>query len=263
MATATEVKTRPIMFSDPMVTAILEGRKTQTRRVVKPQPIWHPESHVKFAEPGKFYVCPDALPTTRDVGLVIAHCEARGVTRHMGQQAFIQDFCPYGTPGDRLWVREAWRTWERPADCVDGILFRVNHGEFYPIEDTREAADRWVEAHDNGRYGEKWRSRLFMPRWASRITLEITRVRVERVQDISEADAIAEGCQSHYCSPEDTASCAPGTPERALAEVLEGGFLTAKHDFIERWRWINGKRPRCAWTDNPWVWAIDFKRVRA
>src|SRR5258705_2581679 len=98
-----------------------------------------------------------------------------------------------------------------------------------------------------------------MPKIAARLWLEITDVLVERVREISEADAIAEGCKSHYCSPEDTASCEPGTPERALAERLEGGYLTAKCDFSSVWDSIN--RKTYAWKSNPWVWCLTFKRI--
>ena len=98
-----------------------------------------------------------------------------------------------------------------------------------------------------------------MPRWASRLTLEVTAVRVERVQSISEADAIAEGCRSHYCSPEDTDSCPPG-PIRELAKLLEGGFITATSDFRDRWDALNADRG-FPWSSNPWVWAITFRVV--
>ncbi len=184
------VKEKPILFNTPMVLALLDGRKTQTRRVVKLSPMSN--EHVT-----------DAL---------------QGVP------------CPYASTGnDGLWVREAWRTEELPETLVDGVRFFADKA-FIPIRSTREAADLWVAAHDNGRLGSHWRPSIFMPRWASRITLEITGVRVERVQEITEEDAIAEGFESRV----------------ALKQL---------------WNEINEERG-FGWKANPWVWAISFRVVR-
>ena len=136
-------KERPILCSAPDVMAILDGRKTQTRRIMKPQPnrTWPDE--------------------------VTPHWSVGGNRTLPGASNPLR--CPYGVPGDRLWVREAWRLPDgAPKGWVD-----------YRADDTRD--------------GFKWKPSIHMPRWASRITLEVTDVRVERLQDISEADAMAEG----------------------------------------------------------------------
>lgn len=154
------MKTRPILFSGPMVRAILEGRKTQTRRVVKPQP---------------------------------AHC----ADLPMGKDLTFASACPYGQPGDRLWVRETWAV---------GTLFDYVRPSLLPKPDceSKLAVDyaanprRIWHSEDQGR----WRPSIHMPRWASRITLEITSVRVERLQDISHKDAIAEGLE--FCTLDQT-----------------------------------------------------------
>jgi hypothetical protein len=202
MSTATATRERPILFSGPMVRAILAGRKTQTRRIVRPRQV-HEGINIYY------------VPKT----------------------------CPYGRAGDLLWVRETWA----PVSTFDpspetGALYRAD-----PMYDGIDQFD-WP-----------WKPSIHMPRWASRITLEVTGVRVERLNDISEEDAIAEGCQETYCSPELTAECEPGTPQRELAELLEGGWITAKGNFSFLWNEINGPG---SWAANPWVWVVEFRRVK-
>jgi hypothetical protein len=181
---------KPILFSGEMVRAILDGRKTQTRRVMKPQPR-QLENHIAI----------------------------KNRKRH----------CPYGKPGDLLWVRETWASHEymddtRPSDFTKSA-------QMLPL---------WYRANNqmyNFNQG-KWRPSIFMPRWASRITLRVTDVRVERVQDISEADARAEG-------------------------VLKAGgaslsLYAARHHFSQLWDRINAKRGY-GWDINPWVWVVEFE----
>ncbi len=185
------MKERPIIFSGPMVRAILEGRKTQTRRVVKPQPVYGDVCGLFAAWQFKktkteSYLYPNALDS-------------------------ILASCPYGQPGDWLWVREAWAAAASGIKTSSGCLF----------------------AADGGVAG-KFKPSIHMPRWASRITLEIVSVRVERLQDISEADAKAEACDA-------------GT-----------GLYT--HSFHKVWEKINGP---VSWALNPWVWVVEFKRVEA
>ncbi|ERY35750.1 hypothetical protein [Pseudomonas aeruginosa] len=200
---------RPILFNDQMVRAILEGRKTVTRRVVTPQPDFLGSM-----------VDPNTPFKTLDAGL-----HAR-IT------------CPYGQPGDRLWVREAWA-----ADAqVDAIApSDLSQGEpiWYPADlSVRQTGCSMIS---KGRV----RPSIHMPRWASRILLEITAVRVERLQDISKEQAKAEG----------------------VRDVGEGSFDVedSKHfaadpreSFASLWSSINGES---SWDANPWVWVVEFKRV--
>ncbi len=184
------MKDRPILFSAPMVRAILAGHKTQTRRIVK----------LPLIDP--------------DFGCEIAGCETASVLRQS------PSICPHGQPGDRLWVKETFSAY----GCfgVDGrIVYRAD------IPDGKQP---------NGLH---WKPSIFMPRKASRIKLGITDVKVERLQDISEADALDEGC--------------PGDCEYH-------GHPTQKCSDWYRilWESINGPG---SWAANPWVWVITFTRV--
>ncbi|AOX32961.1 hypothetical protein IPC1241_19175 [Pseudomonas aeruginosa] len=202
---------RPILFSGPMVRAILEGRKTVTRRVVKPQPDFLGSM-----------VDPNTPFKTLDAGL-----HAR-IT------------CPYGEPGDRLWVREAWA-----ADAqVDAIApSDLSQGEpiWYPADlSVRQTGCSMIS---KGRV----RPSIHMPRWACRILLEITAVRVERLQDISEEQALAEGVRGEPCDH----------ARQACADIGCWGD-TAKGAFGFLWESLNGEG---SWAANPWVWVVEFKRV--
>jgi hypothetical protein len=202
MTTEPQAKARPILFSGPMVEAILAGRKRQTRRVMKPQPanVW------TEARMDRGVACFGA-PWVKGIHVVR---------------------CPYGQPGDRLWVRETWRP-------VPATAYRASEGVAQTINptDPDEAAvyrAGWDRSGDH-----YWRPSIHMPRWASRLTLEITDVRVEPLQDISRADALAEGIH-----PSDQ----PHVPERAMFQAL--------------WDSINAGRG-FAWADNPWVWVVGFR----
>lgn len=197
-----KVKERPISFSGPMVRAILDGRKTQTRRVIK---------------------------TSLNLEIV-----PRGE---------LVRLCDYGHNGDRLWVRETWATEKRMDTQKPSFLDYSGDAPLWYKADyspsTRAVGDKW-DYVERG----KWRPSIFIPRWASRITLEITEVRVQRVQDISEEDAVAEGTPINDFLPINTARIA-GVDTRTY--------------FAELWNKINGKG---AWESNPWVWAISFKVVK-
>ena len=203
------MRERPILFSAPMVRAILDGRKTQTRRVVKPQPepIPHDVWQSRRYDNGWWWSCAAA--------------------KTMVAMFDMPSFCPYGTPLDYLWLRETWfdngSSWDGCADKTPSrCVYRAN-GEF---------VEQFPEDHLEAR----WTPSIHMPRWASRITLEITGVRVERLNAISEADAIAEGCQ-----------CA-GVP----------ASLTNVGAFAKLWESINGPG---SWDANPWVWVVEFRRI--
>lgn len=213
------MKERPIHFTGEMVKAILEGRKTQTRRVIR-LPRWAMPPN----EDGEF-----------EIDDVFVNGERRewpyAIARNTGCFAAIQ--CPYGAIGDRLYVTETWQAicdglwWHQMPKVDRGVM---NWGVTNPIEPAFDLEPpRWV----SGR---------FMPRWASRIMLEVVNVRVERVQDISDADIVAEGAPKNVCWP------------IGYSSQLVNWYRTL-------WDTINAKRGY-GWDENPWVWAISFKAVR-
>ena len=224
------MKERPIVFSAEMVRAILEGRKTMTRRVVKSEFLPSSVTEWKF-DPARGWV------GIGDVGMCNG---ARGEIHLMK--------CPYGVPGDRLWVKE---TWCRKWDGLDGfayndegnldpscVLFRADGYEVEAIDG--DGLRRW---NKDDTAASPWTPALFMPRWASRITLEIVSVRVERVQDISDADCEAEGVRCN----------------RTLGGWDCDGFAFAKDAFKNLWDTIYAKNTEYKWDANPWVWVIEFK----
>ena len=210
----TKITERGMIFNAEMVRALLSGRKTQTRRIIKPQP----EATLSGSLSGKWLSRPLnglLLPKIEDIAI----------------------HCPFGVVGDRIWVRETFQgplfdydlmdsyskdptPFEKPEFCVykaDG----VPAPEFYDADDELHCC---------------WRPSIHMPRWASRILLEITNVRVERLKSISDGDAIREGCS--------TADMKSGD---CVADV-----------FARLWASIYGDE---SWNSNPWVWVIDFKRI--
>lgn len=255
------MKERPILFSAPMVRAILSGSKTQTRRTMKRQPYISPTNPPKFSDTavGDLFVCPDCFPTTDTPGLVIAECESVGIYHCMGQREFSAKHSPYGCPGDRLWVRETCHAYELPSG-LDGVRYLADDS-FTPIENSEEAADRWGEL---ACYGMKKSGRaecrkvpsIHMPRWASRILLEITAVRVERLNEISEADAMAEGITTIW---PDGPRCDKG-PNHYTIPIgnISYNAPTAAGVYSMLWEQINGDG---SWAANPWVWVVEFRRV--
>lgn len=195
------MKERPIVFSGPMVRAILEGRKTQTRRIARGS-----EQAVECVQMLNRYNVP-----TGELGVCF---HPRVISKQIK--------CPYGTVGDRLWVRETF----------------YDRGDYGLIGKHR--SDRFVFAADKKHPGWRLHHSIHMPRWASRITLEITGVRVERLQSISESDAIAEGAEPELVPP-------------------DGGSCPHTEGFRTLWESINGKR--APWAANPWVWVVEFRRV--
>ena len=211
---------KPILFSATMVRAILDGRKTQTRRIMKPQPV------------GPVFVATD--PETP------RYCLPYNETLTMGELAMR---CPYGQPGDRLWVRETCRAEELPSG-LDGVRYLADDC-FIPIENTEAASDAWLSLAAYGQRlsgHQKYRkvSAIHMPRWASRITLEITGIHVERLQDISESDALAEGIDPKFPQDEQVANA-------------------AMMRYADIWESINGPG---SWAANPWVWVVEFRRMK-
>lgn len=241
---------RPILFSGAMVRALLAGTKTQTRRVVKSVELARGEARGVRVAPGTFcYLDFDGVP-----GLSWRPFGGSPTVPYPPEK--VATACPYGAPGDRLWVRETWRT-EELADGTDGVRFP--DGAFCACENTPEVGDAWGSQHSakSARRGTVWRPSIHMPRWASRLTLEVTGVRVERLQDISEADARAEGAQVVPFYPDDGFPLSDG-----WTHVGDDGkcvlYTSARDSFRALWESINGAD---SWVANPWVWVVAFKRV--
>lgn len=213
---ATAVRENPILFNGEMVRAILDGRKTQTRRVVKlPTGCLHDDIERAsafwncFCDPGHQWQCGDDL-----IG-------------------------PNYQPGDRLWCKETW--------AVRGLGYDMKPSQAAKIA----SRDAWVYRADGTQWQHGWKPSILMPRAASRLTLEITDVRVERLQSITEADAIAEGA---YALSEDGMS---GYGDDATLHRFP--HYTYRWGFKDIWDSINAKSH--PWDANPWVWVVSFKRA--
>ncbi|MDB5997217.1 MAG: hypothetical protein JWP42_4353 [Pseudomonas sp.] len=223
----TTIKERPILFSAPMVRAILEGRKTVTRRPVK--------------------------------GIALEWLRPEGFTPEYTADP-QNSLCPYGNPGERLWVRETWlpdpdadhEAWDEHTDTyvswsgcgsrIDGVPPALRKPEHCIYREGWDGTDL------------VWRPSIHMPRWASRILLEITGVRVERLNDISEDQALAEGVErsnaKHSIEPF----------RNYLHPCMASGHnkSIARASFMTLWQSINGLE---SWDVNPWVWVVEFKRL--
>lgn len=199
------MREKAILFSDEMVRAIIDGAKTQTRRLVKPQP-------VIVGRPGS--VKDIAWP-----GLGVSHTLT---SVQSNAPSWFMVHCPYGKSGDRLWVRETW-----------GDMALEGYEPVYAYRADPEGEEGWGLPP-----GFKWHRSIFMPRAASRITLEVTDIRVERLQAISEEDAEAEGFTGDHRADRD---------------------IDAAQEYRALWDKINGKR--ASWESNPWVWVIGFRRI--
>lgn len=191
----TAVRERSILFSGPMVRAILEGRKTQTRRLINPQPqrfgFWVKENELLQA-------------------------------------------CPYGEPGDLLWVRETWQMFRVYEDTWNGGYEADLWNGPIPRERPNHA---WITYAADDPGGRPWRPSIHMPRWASRITLRVTGVWIERLCEITTADAESEG----------------------FSPIYYGSAVSAIEPFAEAWNAMYSKRG-LGWSDNPWVWVVEFEK---
>jgi hypothetical protein len=221
------MKERPILFSAPMVRAILEGRKTQTRRICKPAM----DAALTYVVPAYKSDDGEQRPAAVTPGWF------------GGEEGDVLFSCPYGHPGDRLWVKE---THAPAADCWGAWQNRMQGSSIGPAPIVHYRAD------GGDPFIEKWRPSIFMPRWASRITLEIVSVRVERLQDCSYEDAIAEGMFN--------AAGAPPFPHnnRETVEEYARRSQYPQRAYARLWDDINGAG---SWEANPWVWVVEFKRI--
>lgn len=226
-------KEKPILFSGPMVRAILNGKKTQTRRLIKPQPVWK-EAQGMMAAGWSWELSPRGK----------FKCQLNAWKENeIGNQ--MVKYSPFGPPGTMLWVRETWieldkLDWferNKPRDwLVDFIHPPRRNGVVYRAEISKDSEEFRAEL------GYRWRSSIYMPRWASRITLRVKRVWVERVQDISEEDAKAEGMDSLG-------------PVGNVPVALDMGVR--RYQFANLWEDIYPG----SWDANQWVWACEFERV--
>ncbi|EPK2445810.1 hypothetical protein ACEP11_21320 [Pseudomonas aeruginosa] len=217
---------RPILFNDQMVRAILEGRKTVTRRVMKPQP-------TPSKDGGHHWPC--------NVHQSMLHVERELQNGEGCWCGLAEAACPFGQPGERLWVREAWTidllaaySTEKGYDSEYELRYRADDAA-REIHVAPSEPDPYLALYDSQR-GD-WRPSIHMPRWASRVLLEITAVRVERLHDITPNQCIAEGAWREKDKE-------LGRGQEAIAA------------FADLWRSTGGD-----WDANPWVWVIEFKRV--
>lgn len=215
-----ERKVRPILMQGPLVIQSLEGKKTNTRRILKPQPFRDGDDGTLVWKEGRV-LTPDRVAQN----------------------------CPYGKPGDLLWVRENWKP-DTDGD-VSCISYEADKSSIH-IENTQEAANRWLEARRTEEQypylrPTRWRPSIHMPRWASRLTLEIENVSIEQLQEITNSDALREGVEFRdgcygVWRPNGTMVC--------------GGGDDAIDAFRCLWININGTG---SWDKNPWVWVVRYK----
>lgn len=247
MATATQVRERPIIFTGESVRAILAGTKTQTRRVIKPQPTFD-------IAPGRWNVTWKGVTQHNFGGRAVPPSHLMD-----GALDWLVRNSPYQA-GDHLWVREKWRSpskyivgYEADAQCGawmgngGGGRIWMHHGYMIECDAYRDAKPP-IRTFSVKAYGDKWRSPIHMPRWASRITLEIESVKVERCSQISEADAQAEGVERLELSPREI-------PGLGRVHPMTSSYRDA---FKAAWNAIHGPG---AWDKNDWIWAITFRRV--
>jgi hypothetical protein len=216
-----QIKEQGLLFSTPMMLALVNGTKSMTRRSIKPAPpVW--ASHVRVVGPDQF-----------------CWTDSAEATDHWPEKPMA---CFYGRPGDLLWARETWRCEIKAGQVV--IHYQADNATRaidLTVLDEHELVQvrRWA--------GKKtgWNPSIHMPRWASRVTLEITAVRPERLQEISEEDAIAEGVGGDFGN---YTSFQPDIPS----------FAYAKNSYRSLWESLAGPG---SWNANPWLWVIEFRKI--
>lgn len=279
------VRERPILFSGPMVRAILGDHKTQTRRPLKPQPPSREEAasqpfnlSPRVSRSISFYSMNDYERLPKEPGVFDVSGSVGFVADRCGQREWT---CPYGVPGERLWVRETWNAlypvrtddmpWYHHELDAEG---RKSKSVGAPKYIYRECDPENAPTPDDVEVGFRWQPSIFMPRAACRITLAITGVRCERLSEISEADAVAEGVLSlpdewvrrhwpEYAAERDRVQA------RNAALVAQGQQMgltrpplgpSPRERFLRLWDEINGEG---AAARDPYVWVVEFKRVGA
>lgn len=235
---SSQVKERPIIFSGEMVKAILDGKKTMTRRVVKSGFIGQYEhAHIinqssDKSREGKAYFY------DKPVGSMVLSSQ------------LVSN--PYGNIGDRLWVRE---THHVVGGIADYEIEEIKQG----LHDIKKFVSYKADGYGNPCDGG-WTTPMFMPRWASRILLEIIDIRVERLQDISEADALKEGIRNYNFEMEDSPDTYVGYTHLQKDDGKSTLYKTPAIAFERLWDTLNAKKGY-PWSSNPWVWAIEFKVI--
>lgn len=277
-------RVRGLIFRKASILALQRGQKTQSRRLAKHVAVTLPKTvtsdlpgiimPVLVARPGRYFV------TLNPQGAVSALLEGKKLGLRPGEFHF---HCPLIPDGEtslhsetgwtvrpregqaKVWVRETWRTFEDPTTGVDGVIY-AEDGQFRPIQNTAAAADAWVEAHDNNSWGDKLRSPIFMPRWASRYDLWVTRGRLQRLQGITDEDAVAEGCvftdygRDRYGQQRAGWSYGPSTDTTQCLGSARMAFANAWNVTHAGPNW-NLKAGPAPWDQNPWVWAYTFARA--
>ena len=237
------MKERGVLFNGEMVRAILEGHKTQTRRIMKVQP---PDETYKFST-----LC-DTTAREERKHIGAHHFAKYDGFRQLDSTKYFRS--PFGYKGDRLWVRENFSTDAITMYPCPKVWYQAT--EFIKCDGIhtcpKESRGKWADCltcweEENGKF--RWRPSIHMPRKASRITLEITNIRVERLQDISDEDAKAEGVETMQNYADDQwLSCAN----------VRFGTQPNKFKFGVLWDSIQEQNK---WNENPWVWVVEFKKI--
>lgn len=242
----TKTKERPILFSGPMVRALLLGNKTQTRRLINPQP---------RCSTGTNPICCSGVRINGD---------AFAVHVRLADDRVVWLDCPYGKVGDRLWVRETWLP--LPEGSERAYLYQATdalrvdgHGRWYGARDLANSGGLGVPVTALlPAPAPRWRPSIHMPRSASRLTLVVTAIRAERLQSLSEEDARAEGmdwASPQYCPEDDDRE------DPRQVGYPSPGASWARDNFRRLWDQLYGKR--ASWHSDPWVWVVSFRRLEA
>lgn len=225
--TSPTMKEHPIIFSAPMILALLAGTKTQTRRIINPQPV----------EEGQYFRWNGPLVDRTGFGSIEASS-------------------PFGLVGDRIWVRETCRAEELP-DGTNGVCYLADN-HFQPIANTPEAAEQWVKLYHYGKRRGATVPPIHAPRWTSRILLEKTAGRVEQLQSISEADAIVEGIEQVLVPTRGTVPAKKWKNYQGRAYCDGMNLNYAIESYRTLWESLHGPG---SWEANPWLWVEEFKRL--